>query len=332
MQGSTVEAMSAAVEDAAVVVYGISIAYKESVNCRLEAQYAMQQEKEMLPLLLEEGYKPSGWLGMLLGVRLWYGFYGKALSTEAAFETKVTELCRELDTKLDRCSQQPQPLPPPLHVASVSSSLSGTSSLPHIVDAADEHRSRGADKQRGERAAEGVPPLPPSPSLAAASPQLQLSPSPRAAVEGSSDPAAQMTVKTTAAQHAPESNGSSEVVGLWQAELREANEKVARLCEENQLLRESLQLQLGTAIERLTAAELASLELRLQRLYVAQLVTVEEAEALQDAVADFVADPRALDCYCAPGLVHTMARLSSAFSSDVEFARQLRRKCWSVRK
>ena len=48
MQGSTVEAMSGAVEDAAVMCYGISQAYKESTNCRLEAQYAFQQELDMV--------------------------------------------------------------------------------------------------------------------------------------------------------------------------------------------------------------------------------------------------------------------------------------------
>ena len=53
MQGSTVEAMSAAVEDAAVMCYGVSQAYKESANCRLEAQYAYQRQKEMVPLMLE---------------------------------------------------------------------------------------------------------------------------------------------------------------------------------------------------------------------------------------------------------------------------------------
>ena len=40
---------------------------KESVNCRLEAQYAFQQQKEMVPLMLQEGYRANGWLGMLLG-------------------------------------------------------------------------------------------------------------------------------------------------------------------------------------------------------------------------------------------------------------------------
>jgi len=99
MQGSTVEAMSAAVEDAAVICYGISHAYKESANCRLEAQYAYQQQKDMVPLMMEDGYRPKGWLGMLLGVRLWYGFYGTVLESEEAFVGKVQELCRELGEK-----------------------------------------------------------------------------------------------------------------------------------------------------------------------------------------------------------------------------------------
>ena len=60
-QDSTVEAMSEAVEDATVMcyTYGISQAYKESTNCRLEAQYAFQQELDMMPLMLEEGYRAS---------------------------------------------------------------------------------------------------------------------------------------------------------------------------------------------------------------------------------------------------------------------------------
>ena len=59
MQGSTVEAMADAVEDAAVMCYGISQAYKESTNCRMEAQYAFQQQKDTIPLMLEEGYNAS---------------------------------------------------------------------------------------------------------------------------------------------------------------------------------------------------------------------------------------------------------------------------------
>ena len=44
MKGSIVDAMSDAVEGAEVVLYGVSSGYKESANCRLEANYAHQRE------------------------------------------------------------------------------------------------------------------------------------------------------------------------------------------------------------------------------------------------------------------------------------------------
>jgi hypothetical protein len=96
MKGSTVDAMSLAVEDAAVVLIGVSRAYKESTNCRLEAQYAMQREVDTVPLMLVEGYRADGWLGMLIGTRMWYGFYGASASESAVFKGKIEELCREL--------------------------------------------------------------------------------------------------------------------------------------------------------------------------------------------------------------------------------------------
>ena len=37
MKGSTMDAMSDAIEGADVMLYGVSLAYKESANCRLEA-------------------------------------------------------------------------------------------------------------------------------------------------------------------------------------------------------------------------------------------------------------------------------------------------------
>eukprot|EP01047_Picozoa_sp_COSAG01_P009322 COSAG01_NODE_381_length_17848_cov_10.220338_10_plen_90_part_00 len=72
------------------------VTHKESTNCRMEAQYAHQQEKDMVPLMMEDGYWAKGWLGMILGMRLWYGFYGATVESDDAFEDKVNELCREL--------------------------------------------------------------------------------------------------------------------------------------------------------------------------------------------------------------------------------------------
>ena len=51
------ECMNAGAE---LVLYGISRAYKESANCRLEAQYAIQQRKDLVPLMMEEGFEAKG--------------------------------------------------------------------------------------------------------------------------------------------------------------------------------------------------------------------------------------------------------------------------------
>ena len=53
------------------MLYGVSLAYKESANCRLEANYAHQQELDMIPLMMSEDCKPKGWLGLILGTRMW---------------------------------------------------------------------------------------------------------------------------------------------------------------------------------------------------------------------------------------------------------------------
>ena len=48
-------------------LYAVSLAYKESPNCRLEANYAHQQAVDMIPLMMQESYQPAGWLGLILG-------------------------------------------------------------------------------------------------------------------------------------------------------------------------------------------------------------------------------------------------------------------------
>jgi hypothetical protein len=65
-------------------------------NCRLEAQYAYQCKTDMVPLMVEDGYRADGWLGLLLGTRLWYAFYGSTLASDSAFQDKMQELCREV--------------------------------------------------------------------------------------------------------------------------------------------------------------------------------------------------------------------------------------------
>ncbi len=83
LSGSTLEAMAQAVEQSSFVILFISRAYKESGNCRLEAEYAFGYRQggslQLLFVMCEPDYtctsKPdrvSGWLGIMVGQTLWY--------------------------------------------------------------------------------------------------------------------------------------------------------------------------------------------------------------------------------------------------------------------
>jgi hypothetical protein len=96
MKGASVDTMALAVEGSEVVLIGVSRAYKESSNCRMEAQYALQKRKALIPLMLVRGYEADGWLGLLLGTSIWYAFYDETLQSESAFESRMDALCREV--------------------------------------------------------------------------------------------------------------------------------------------------------------------------------------------------------------------------------------------
>ncbi|XP_071100855.1 uncharacterized protein [Haliotis cracherodii] len=95
MGGSTLQAMAEAIENASVVLMAMSRRYKDSPNCRAEAEYAFSQRKPIVPLVMELGYRPDGWLGMILGAKLFFDFSGKY-----SFDSKVDGLKKELGRSL----------------------------------------------------------------------------------------------------------------------------------------------------------------------------------------------------------------------------------------
>ena len=60
-----------------------------------ESEYAYKLAKPIVPLLMERGYKPDGWLGALLGMQLYAD-----LSSENAFETKINDVLRMIKVKM----------------------------------------------------------------------------------------------------------------------------------------------------------------------------------------------------------------------------------------
>ena len=65
IHGSSLESMARAVEDSMCVLLCMTEKYKMSSFCRAEAEYTFQLGKPYIPLIMQENYKPDGWLGKL---------------------------------------------------------------------------------------------------------------------------------------------------------------------------------------------------------------------------------------------------------------------------
>ena len=61
-----------------------------------EAEYAFQLKKKIVPLKMEKNYKADGWLGFIIGAKLFFDFSGKY-----PFENKITELIKEVQVSLN---------------------------------------------------------------------------------------------------------------------------------------------------------------------------------------------------------------------------------------
>ncbi|XP_069106093.1 uncharacterized protein [Argopecten irradians] len=97
MEGSTLDAMARAVENAEVILVCFSQKYKDSDNCRAEAEYAFQKKKKIIPLKMEMNYHPDGWLGFICGAKLFFDFGGKY-----SFESRMEGLVKEISSKISR--------------------------------------------------------------------------------------------------------------------------------------------------------------------------------------------------------------------------------------
>lgn len=72
MEGNILDCVAKAVEDASVIVVGLSPEYFKSDSCRKECEYAVKLKKQMVFVLAVDGYTPNGWLGLVVGNALYY--------------------------------------------------------------------------------------------------------------------------------------------------------------------------------------------------------------------------------------------------------------------
>jgi len=100
--------MAHAIENSICILMCVTEKYKESNFCRLEAEYLVQKNKPFIPMLMEKGYRPDGWLGIILGSKIFVDF------TKLDFTLAMKELNRNLDLILNNTTQQNASKPPPL--------------------------------------------------------------------------------------------------------------------------------------------------------------------------------------------------------------------------
>ncbi|KAH9256858.1 hypothetical protein BASA81_004971 [Batrachochytrium salamandrivorans] len=74
MKTDIVDSMAKAVSSSHVVLVLVSRSYRESSNCQMECKFAHNNNRKLIPVLMEDGYdfKADGWLGLLLGSKLFY--------------------------------------------------------------------------------------------------------------------------------------------------------------------------------------------------------------------------------------------------------------------
>lgn len=98
--GSSLESMANAIEQSFCVLLCVTEKYKESNNCRLEAEYVIAKKIPYIPLFLQANYKPDGWLGLVIGSRIYIDVNKLGLDTACAELKRCINLIRN-EEKVD---------------------------------------------------------------------------------------------------------------------------------------------------------------------------------------------------------------------------------------
>lgn len=89
ISGSSLESMANAIENSFCILICMTEKYKQSPNCRAEGEYSFQLNRPIIPLIMQKDYRPDGWLGIILGKKIYINFTNN-------FDDSMTSLNQEL--------------------------------------------------------------------------------------------------------------------------------------------------------------------------------------------------------------------------------------------
>ena len=262
----------------------------------------------MIPLLMQKGYRANGWLGLILGTRLYYSFYDAELDDDAVFEQRVEGLAREIGGRGMR--RVPESVPP----ASVRAPALATGPAPAPAPAPAPRAPAPAPAPAQARALAPAP-APAAPAAALLAPAQSFTP----------------TMQTNADALPLVERLLEQLVERDEAARQEARAEKAAMRAEL----DKLQAQLTAPREAVSARQVEEVTARVEALHAAQLLSDEELFAVEDCIADFVEARAAYDVVTAEivhanaavmGKLHKLVALSEGLAHDSMFARQLKRK------
>ena len=249
----------------------------------------------------------KGWLGLLLGTRLWYSFANAEQDDEPAFQKRVDNLCRELaDRGMNEVESAaegvpPAPAPAPAQT-SVQAPVSRTVASPSFSPSPQ---------------ASVPPPI--------ATPSTKLS-----AEQRDSSSLTAVTLMDLSAfmtkQLGDQREYDAKMRQELESQLSRQRVEVAQMQEEVQKMRD-----IASAKTCVSDGQLEQLQTRLDALHQAKLITDGEMDLLADSVADYIEcrsslNPATPELSIAAEKVKKMVGLSEGMGKDAMLARQLRRK------
>ena len=286
----------------------------------------------MIPLMMESGYKPNGWLGLILGCKLWFSFHHEAVETDATFTTQMDLVERELagrgqPTTRSTASRVSEGVPPSLEPE--------PEPAPAPAPAASARAPAPAPAPAARLTLRPAPAPAPAPPTSAGAGSIVARPAiDDRSMSGFSPSVAggdSFSRNTEMIPQQASSNATSEVSALIIEQLREQAQEIGRLRAEAAAVERSSRAR--EKKEGVSDEQLAALQARLAALHDAQLLNEDELNVLEDLCADFAElqsmsalDLRDRALVDAASRLRRLAGLSEKMPGDKAFARQAIRK------
>lgn len=110
MAGNINDSMAQGVDGAAVVCPFMTTKYQDSKNCKKELNYADHMEVAIVPVMAENSFKATGWLGIITAGALWIDFR-KTDNMNNRIESLAKEIMSQVGDLLKKVAPKPLPAP-----------------------------------------------------------------------------------------------------------------------------------------------------------------------------------------------------------------------------